>query len=49
MAGKASETRLPVSHETLEKTRDAKYDGGFRTYDEFISTLVDAVDPRELE
>jgi len=43
----ATETRVPVSRDTLRETRRKKEDAGFRNYDEFISTLVDDFDPEE--
>lgn len=45
----AVETRLPVSRETLREARRAKEDGGFRNYDEFISTLVENFSPEGSE
>jgi hypothetical protein len=41
----ASETRMPVSRDTLRAARRKKEDAGFRNYDEFISALVDDFDP----
>ena len=47
MVYEATETRVPVSRDTLREARRPKADAGFRNYAEFISTLVDDFDPEQ--
>jgi hypothetical protein len=44
---RASETRMPVSHETLRTARRLKEDAGFDNYDAFIGHLIENFDPED--